>query len=181
VLVETADSITVVDAAEEMLDANRQQCECLCTERGIEYRRVQADLYRWRAEKRYDTVCFCFWLSHVPDALFESFWLEIARVLRGRGRFFFMDARHGCSRPGGKRVAGEIVVRRARDGRRHRIIQALRDPRELRNRLNALGFNATVVAVGQRFLCGWGQPSAARRGTIWGGWNCRRVIRKLLS
>ena len=40
----------------------------------IPVRYIQANVFEWRPDRRYDVVCFAFWLSHVPKPLFEEFW-----------------------------------------------------------------------------------------------------------
>jgi hypothetical protein len=40
---------------------------------GERVRFVQADLFTWTPDRRYDVVFFGFWLSHVPFERFESF------------------------------------------------------------------------------------------------------------
>jgi SAM-dependent methyltransferase len=45
---------------------------------------IQADVFSWKPEERYDVVFFGFWLSHVPAERFESFWSLVAGCLRPR-------------------------------------------------------------------------------------------------
>ena len=52
---------------------------------------VQADLFTWVPDRRYDVVFFGFWLSHVPPGRFESFWTLVAGCLKEDGRVFFAD------------------------------------------------------------------------------------------
>jgi trans-aconitate methyltransferase len=54
--------VTAVDAAPEMLALARQRVRDL----PVEF--VQADLFAWQPPRRYDTVFFAFWLTHVPPA-----------------------------------------------------------------------------------------------------------------
>src|SRR5690606_12014132 len=67
-LLEHARSVTAVDGAPEMLARARARV-------GDDRARfVQADLFSWRPERRYDVVFFGFWLSHVPPERFDAFW-----------------------------------------------------------------------------------------------------------
>jgi hypothetical protein len=50
---------------------------------------VEADLFTWEPDRRYDVVFMGFWLSHVPAERFESFWALVAAALAPRGRMFF--------------------------------------------------------------------------------------------
>jgi hypothetical protein len=69
---------------------------------GARVRFVQADLFGWRPDRRYDVVFFAFWLSHVPPERFESFWALVAECLTPGGRVFFVDDSH--------RTGEELVV-----------------------------------------------------------------------
>jgi SAM-dependent methyltransferase len=55
-----ARSVTAVDAAPEVLALARQRV------RGLPVELIQADLFGWRPPRRYNTVFFAFWLTHVP-------------------------------------------------------------------------------------------------------------------
>ena len=48
-------------------------------------RLVQADLFSWVPDRRYDVVFFGFWLSHVPLERFASFWSLVADCLKDGG------------------------------------------------------------------------------------------------
>jgi trans-aconitate methyltransferase len=52
---------------------------------------IQADLFTWRPDRRYDVVFIGFWLSHLPGERFESFWSLVADCLKPDGRVFFAD------------------------------------------------------------------------------------------
>jgi hypothetical protein len=52
---------------------------------------IQADLFAWEPDRRYDVVFFGFWLSHVPPGRFEPFWSLVAGCLKPQGRVFFAD------------------------------------------------------------------------------------------
>src|SRR5436305_11649436 len=59
-LLASANSVTAVDAAPEMLARARARIG------GAPVRFIQADLFSWRPDRRYDAVSFGFWISHVP-------------------------------------------------------------------------------------------------------------------
>ena len=44
--------------------------------------------------RQYDTVYFGFWISHVPEDRFESFWDLVGEALKPAGRVFFFDDNH---------------------------------------------------------------------------------------
>ncbi len=84
-LLRHARSLTAVDGAPEMLALARERVG------SAEVRFIEADLFRWRPERRYDGVFFGFWLSHVPPERFEQFWELVADCLEPGGRVLFVD------------------------------------------------------------------------------------------
>ena len=78
-LLASARSITAVDGAPEMLDLARARVPA-----SGPVRFVQADLFTWLPDRRYDTVFFGFWISHVPEEQFEPFWSMIDDALEAR-------------------------------------------------------------------------------------------------
>jgi SAM-dependent methyltransferase len=62
-----ARSMTAIDVAPEMLTLARQRVGDL----PVEF--IQADLFGWQPPRRYDTVFFAFWLTHVPPGRFAAF------------------------------------------------------------------------------------------------------------
>src|SRR5437763_840453 len=86
-LVRTARSVTAVDASPEMVELNRAK---VASDR-VTY--LLADLFTWRPDRRYDAVCFGFWLSHVPDERLDDFLAMVAAALRPGGKLFFVDGR----------------------------------------------------------------------------------------
>jgi len=74
--------ITAVDAAPEVIAINRERTKSA----GVKY--LQADLFNWQPDKKYDVVFFAFWLSHVPPERFDSFWQVVAGALKPEGGSF---------------------------------------------------------------------------------------------
>ena len=70
----------------------------------IEY--VEADLFAWQPETRYDAVFFGFWLSHVPPERFEAFWAMVRASLAPGGRVFFVDSRYEATSTASDHVLG---------------------------------------------------------------------------
>jgi SAM-dependent methyltransferase len=84
-LLRHASDVTAVDASPEML---------AIAAAGVGNQRVrflEADLFTWKPDRRYDVVFFGFWLSHVPAERFVSFWSLVADCLNPEGRVFFAD------------------------------------------------------------------------------------------
>ena len=87
-LAEYAGTLTVVDAAPETLALSKARLG----DAPVHY--VEADLFAWQPDARYDVVFFSFWLSHVPPERFEAFWDTVRLCLRPNGRVFFLDSRY---------------------------------------------------------------------------------------
>ena len=84
-LLRYAADVTAVDASPEMLAIAAAR---VGRER---VRFIQADLFTWKPDRRYDVVFIGFWLSHVPAEHFESFCSLVADCLKPQGRVFFAD------------------------------------------------------------------------------------------
>jgi demethylmenaquinone methyltransferase/2-methoxy-6-polyprenyl-1,4-benzoquinol methylase len=158
-LVRYADRLTVVDAAEEVLDLNRRRV-------GDGVRHIHADVFAWRPEETYDVVFFSFWLSHVPPERFASFWDLVRAALAPGGRVFFID---NLASPEAAALDPEhpgpdvgSVTRHLSDGRAYRIWKVLHRPKQLEAELAGLGWDATVHRAGHFFLHGRATPRADR-------------------
>jgi len=85
-----------------------------------------ADVFGWQPGRRYDTVFFAFWLSHVPPDRFDQFWALLRDWLAPGGRVLFVDEHPGTADkelypdPG-----GYLVERRLADGSVHRVVKVL--------------------------------------------------------
>jgi len=164
-LAATADELTVVDAAPEVLARNRARVG----DPTVRY--VEADLFSWRPDRTWDArsdptwdvVAFTFFLSHVPPERFEGFWAMVRACLAPGGRVFFADSRHVESStsvdqdlpPAGATTA----VRRLEDGREYTIVKVFHKPAALERRLAALGWHATVRATPTYFVVGEAAPA----------------------
>ncbi len=166
-LVRHADAVTAVDAAPEMLTLNRTRLRASGDDARVDY--VQADLFSWRPpSEAYDVCFFAFWLSHVPESHFASFWEAVASALRPGGRVLFFDSdrseRSTAADHQPPDAARDTLQRRLDDGREFRIVKRFYDPPRLERRLRELGFQIEVRRTGEFFLYGAGEP-AARSGS----------------
>jgi len=153
-LVESATSVTAVDASREVIEINRSRV----ASPAVEY--VQADLFDWRPTRRYDLVFFGFWLSHVPPSHFEGFWSLVRDSLAPGGSVFFVDnARNGGTHTFPATDAEDFVVERElNDQRRFKIVKLFYEPAELESRLSTLGWSGGVHPTGEFFLYGDVRP-----------------------
>jgi demethylmenaquinone methyltransferase/2-methoxy-6-polyprenyl-1,4-benzoquinol methylase len=149
-LLRYATDVTAVDASPEMLAIAAARCH------GDRVRFVQADLFSWEPDRRYDVVFFGFWLSHVPPERFESFWSLVAGCLKPDGRVFFAD--DGYRTPD-ELIEGEssaTIRRRLTDGTAYRIVKVPYQPAELEERLRRRGWLITISPTSGPFFCGAG-------------------------
>jgi demethylmenaquinone methyltransferase/2-methoxy-6-polyprenyl-1,4-benzoquinol methylase len=149
-LLDHAATLTAVDAAPEMLAIASARIE---DER---VRFVEADIFSWRPEHRYDAVFFGFWLSHVPLDRFEGFWSLVADCLEEDGRVMFVDDGY---RTAGELIEGEAsstIRRRLNDGSTYRAVKVPHDPASLERRLDELGWQIEVKPTSGPFFWGAG-------------------------
>lgn len=151
-LVRYADRITAVDASPEVMALNAGR---LPADVAVDF--LQADLFAWRPEQRYDVVFFSFWLTHVPPAYFDAFWSSVAEALRPGGRFFMIDNRESYVDVADEPPEGFHAERRLRDGRRYTIVKEFYEPADLVERLAPLGWEVTADATGPSFVLAHGR------------------------
>ncbi|MFF3565258.1 class I SAM-dependent methyltransferase [Streptomyces sp. NPDC002574] len=151
-----ARSVTAVDVAEETLSIARARV----ASPNVGF--VQADLFAWQPPRRYDTVFFAFWLSHVPPSRLPDFWSTVGAALAPHGTAVFID--DGPRAAAREEVLTDqptpAVLRRVDDGSAYRVVKVFHDADELTGRLTALGWSADVRPVGDSFVVGVAEPPA---------------------
>jgi len=160
-LLRAADGVTAVDAAPEMLDL------LAAKHPGVE--RIQADIFSWKPPQRYDNIYFGYWISHVPEALWDSFWDLVDRALVAGGRVWFMDNAHpdhsNRQLTGERRIErpaeSEVRTRRLRDGSEWTMVKRFWWPAELAADLGRLGWTAHIDHTDFAFIYG-----TARRAQV---------------
>ncbi|MGH3564075.1 MAG: class I SAM-dependent methyltransferase [Mycobacterium sp.] len=154
-LAQAADTLTVLDSCDETLAINRQRLN----RADVTY--LVADVFSWEPERRYDTVFFSFWLSHVPRALFETFWALVKSCLRPGGVAFLIDNRRDPARtmqdPYVLDEADDVQRRRLSDGSVHRVVKIFYEPDDLSDQLRKLGWNPQIMST-SRFIYGSATP-----------------------
>jgi SAM-dependent methyltransferase len=141
-----ATTLTAVDASPEML--------ALARAKAPDARFIEADLFGWRPDRRYDVVFFGFWLSHVPLERFEPFWAMVGDALKPSGRVFFVD---DAFRTEDELIEGpqsSTIRRTLRDGTAFRAVKVPHTPDELQARLEELGWSISVRPLVDPFFIG---------------------------
>jgi demethylmenaquinone methyltransferase/2-methoxy-6-polyprenyl-1,4-benzoquinol methylase len=156
-LLETASSVTAVDASPEMLAIAEAKVD------GPRARFICADLFSWAPERRYDLVFFGFWLSHVPLERFDAFWEMVERCLRPDGRVVFVDDAYRTDDELIEGPQSSLIQRVLNDGTAHRAVKVPHTPKGLEDRLARLGWRIIVRSMPGPFFFGMGTPVG--RGT----------------
>ncbi|MFI7407653.1 class I SAM-dependent methyltransferase [Streptomyces sp. NPDC049627] len=149
-------SVTAVDASAEMLAIARARTPF----RNVRF--LQADLFEWRPSRRFDTVFFAFWLSHVPPTRWSDFWNTVAAMLTPGGKAIFIDdgPAAAASEEGVTDRPVPTVLRQLDDGSKYRIVKVFHDARTLADGLTALGWAVRVRAMGGSII-GIAEPPAS--------------------
>jgi demethylmenaquinone methyltransferase/2-methoxy-6-polyprenyl-1,4-benzoquinol methylase len=153
-LLRTAASITAVDASAEMIAINRTRV----ASDQVSY--LQSDLFTWQPTHRYDAVCFCFWISHVPIERLDNFLNSVAMALQPDGKVFFVDSRRERTGTALDQQLPEeqvqVMTRRLNDGREFEIVKNYYKPDSLAARFSTFGFDIAVGETETHFLYGYG-------------------------
>jgi trans-aconitate methyltransferase len=165
-LLRHASDVTAVDASPEMLAIAAGRVPAAAPVRFIE-----ADLFTWEPDRRYDVVFIGFWLSHVPAERFGSFWALVAAALAPQGRVFFADDNYRTADELIEGPASSTIERRAPDGTAYRLVKVPHEPADLERQLRELGWDITVTPTAGAFFWGAGNragtpapPGDARQG-----------------
>jgi trans-aconitate methyltransferase len=151
-LARRATSIDALDASPEMLEIAAAR-----TAQATNVRFVQADLFTWTPNRRYDFVFFGFWLSHVPPERFASFWSTVASALAPNGRVMFVDDGHRTTEELTHGPQSSTIERQLRDGRRFRAVKVALEPKPLERSLRDLGWAIEIQPLAGPFFVGSGR------------------------
>ncbi len=150
----TASSITAVDASPEMIAINRARVGS----DHVSY--IQANLFTWHPTRKFDAVCFCFWLSHIPFERLDIFLSSVTMALRPGGKVFFVDSHREMSDTSVEhelpREHVQVERRRLNDGREFNIVKNYYEPLSLTARFASSGFDIAVRESETYFLYGYG-------------------------
>lgn len=154
------ESLDAIDASPEVIARNRARLAAL----GIgNVTFHEADLFAWRPSQRYDLVFMSFWLSHVPQARFASFWATLRDALAPGGAVYLIDSAHDPASaarnhapPGAD--AG-VVTRKLDDGSTWRVVKVFWTPESLGAALATIGWRAAVTQTPRFFIQGAAEPA----------------------
>lgn len=133
-----SDRLTCVDGAPETVAIARGRV-------GSDVEFVVADIFGWRPPRRFDTVFFAFWLSHVPWDLWSTFWSSVAELVGPDGVVGVVDeTADGVADKELWTSVPDLVTRRLSDGSEHHVVKLRLVPDQVVARLAALGWAATV-------------------------------------
>jgi demethylmenaquinone methyltransferase/2-methoxy-6-polyprenyl-1,4-benzoquinol methylase len=156
-LATNATHVTALDASPEALEIARAKV----TAANVEF--LEADLFAWEPDRRYDVCFFSFWLSHVPTERWPAFWETVRRALAPNGRVYLIDSArsdrasahdHDLQKPD-----EEVMLRRLADGREYHIVKHWFQADALQSQLADLGWDAHIHATSEFFIYGHAAPA----------------------
>jgi len=156
-LLRYATDVTAVDASSEMLAIAAARVG------DDRVRFIQADLFTWKPDRRYDVVFIGFWLSHVPAERFASFWSLVADCLTPAGRVFLADDAHRTPEELVEGPSSSTIRRQVPDGTAYRLVKVPHQPADLERRLRQLGWHIEVSSTAGPFY--WGAGSLGKHPT----------------
>jgi SAM-dependent methyltransferase len=159
-LLRYASDVTAVDASPEMIAIAKARVG----EKRVRF--IQADLFTWHPDRRYDVVFIGFWLSHVPAERFESFWSMVTDCLKPQGRVLFVDDAYRTPAELVEGPSSSTIRRQVPDGTAYRLVKVPHQPEELERRLRRLGWDIKVTATAGPFYWGAGRRSESQPGGV---------------
>lgn len=155
-LLRYASDVTAVDASPEMIAIAKARVG----EERVRF--IQADLFTWHPDRRYDVVFIGFWLSHVPAERFEPFWSMVTDCLKPQGRVLFVDDAYRTPAELVEGPSSSTIRRQVPDGTAYRLVKVPHQPEELERRLRRLGWDIKVTATAGPFYRGAGRRSESQ-------------------
>ncbi len=159
-LLRYASDVTAVDASPEMIAIAKAHVG----EERVRF--IQADLFTWHPDRRYDVVFIGFWLSHVPAERFESFWSMVTDCLKPQGRVLFVDDAYRTPVELVEGPSSSTIRRQVPGGTAYRLVKVPHQPEELERRLRRLGWDIKVTATAGPFYWGAGRRSESQLGGV---------------
>lgn len=151
-LTKYADSVTAVDASDEVMKLNAERT----SSSKVTY--LRADIFNLNLKEKYDFIFFSFWLSHVPPERFDAFWQQLSSLLKPNGRVFFIDSVHKKEATSKDQVLppqdATVAKRKLKDGREFEIVKIFYQAQKLTEQLEQLNWKAKISQTEKFFLYG---------------------------
>jgi len=151
--------ITVLDGSLEMIAINSARLEAEGHTGRVSYRQV--DLFNWQPERQYDGLFVGYFLSHVPEALYDTFLEKLAGALKPGGLFAMIDGRRDerSSSPDQPPPPPEteVMTRRLNSGETFQIIKRYDEPEPFTEALGRVGIVADVHTTATHFIYATGR------------------------
>jgi demethylmenaquinone methyltransferase/2-methoxy-6-polyprenyl-1,4-benzoquinol methylase len=146
--------VTAIDGAPEVLELAASKVK------DPRVRFVQADIFDWKPDRRYDAVFFGFWLSHVPTERFANFWQLVGECVKPNGRVAFVDDAYRTSDELIDGEQSEVIRRTLNNGTTFKAIKVPRTPAGLEQQLRGIGWDISVRWLVDPFF--WGSGTQER-------------------
>lgn len=148
--------LTAVDASGEMIAQNRQRLGS----RAEKVTFIEADLFEWLPTQEFDSVVFCFWISHIPVGRIDEFLANVAKMLTPGGTVFFLDGRKEHTSTAVDHVLPskdeEVMTRRLDDGREFTIVKNFWTASVLKEKCVGVGLEVEIHETADYFQFGTG-------------------------
>lgn len=170
-LAANASELWVLDSSPEMLGI----CELkLGSTEGVRatVSYVVSDVFDYEPGRRFETIFSAFWISHIPNDLWDAYWKHIARMLVPGGRVVIIEsADPAYARRFGPEAlarhqdaevvlgaAGNRRLRMLNSGIGYQVEKHYWTPQALSDEFLSNGWRMTVLNTHFAFLCGIGSP-----------------------
>lgn len=154
-----AEHVTAIDGSVAMLAKAEERLVSTGLADRVTF--LQADLFAWRPNQKFDAIFLGFFLSHVPDNLLDRVLQPVAAALKPGGTLLFIDSRRESTSTSPDQPlpdeGEDVMVRRLNDGRTFRILKIFRDAASMRAILARNGLKTDVRETTRYFQYGIGE------------------------
>lgn len=151
--------ITMLDGSLEMIAINSAHLEAEGHNGRVSYRQV--DLFNWHPERQYDGLFVGYFLSHVPETMYDEFLGKLAGALKPGGLFAMIDGRRDerSSSPDQPPPPPEteVMTRRLNSGETFQIIKRYDEPEPFVAALDRVGIDAVAQTTATHFIYATGR------------------------
>ncbi|HUY86117.1 MAG TPA: class I SAM-dependent methyltransferase [Acidimicrobiales bacterium] len=145
-----AAKVTVVEASIEMVALNLAKLGEASSKVEFKVR----DIFEWEPDHLFDSVVFCFWISHVPESMIRIFADLVCKSLKPGGKVFFVDDKLPSDQM--QSPSSEVVLRRVSSGQKFRIVKKFWDSDRLTEIFSQAGIEISISTTNVYFQYGVG-------------------------